>query len=311
MVAYSDLWDQTFNLHWLGVPITKTPADMIALQEIVVETEPTLIVETGVMSGGSALLFASILDLLGTGGRVIGIDVDLDGVAAKVRDHPRIELLEGSSTDPKIVEHVRAAAEGQRVMVDLDSDHSADHVLEELRLLSPLVSEGCYLVVEDSFITIPSNHPAYPPNPLDAIETWFDRDRPPFEVDRWRERFLITTNPLGFLRRTTESGGSNNSWKPRECVVGELEDPPPNPVLTRADTAEPDQLTPGPTAKRDATARYGAEPEQLWTALAEERSRANHLQEDLETITSSRGYRWYATLRALPGLRRIGPPPRP
>ena len=134
--VYHDLKEQTFGTTtWLGVPLVKTPTDMLAFQQIISETRPELIVETGVYVGGSALLFASIQELLGIDGRVIAVDVDLSVVNDRVREHPRIELIEGSSTDPEIVSRIRSEARGKRVMVDLDADHRAHHVLEELQAL--------------------------------------------------------------------------------------------------------------------------------------------------------------------------------
>ena len=139
--VYHDLKDQTFaTTTWLRVPLVKTATDILTFQQIIAETRPELIVETGVYVGGSALLFASVQEMMGIDGRVIAVDIDLSMVNDRVREHPRIELIEGSSTDPEIVERIRSAAGGKRVMVDLDADHRAHHVLEELHLYSPLVS---------------------------------------------------------------------------------------------------------------------------------------------------------------------------
>ena len=152
--VFHDLRKQTFSTTtWLGVSLVKTPNDILVMQQIINETKPQLIVETGVYLGGSALLFASLMDLLGIDGKVIAVDIDLAAVRDPVREHPKIELIEGSSVDPEIVSRIRAEAnECERVMVDLDSDHRAHHVLEELRTYSPLVTPGCYLIVEDSFL---------------------------------------------------------------------------------------------------------------------------------------------------------------
>ena len=206
-LVYHDLKEQTFGTTtWLGVPLVKTPADILAFQQIISETRPDLIVETGVYVGGSALLFASIQELLGIDGRVIAVDVDLSVVNDRVREHPRIELIEGSSTDPEVVSQIRAAARGKRVMVDLDADHRAHHVLEELQTYSPLVTPGCYLVVEDGFLGGRPVRPDAVPGPSEALEAWLAED-PPFEVDRWRERYLLTQNPRGYLRRHGDEGG--------------------------------------------------------------------------------------------------------
>ena len=98
------------------------------LQEIIAETRPNLIIETGVLAGGSTYYLATLLDLIGIDGKVIGVDVDLSAVSPYIAEHPRVELIEGSSTDPAVVATLRERAKGHRVMVDLDSDHRADHV---------------------------------------------------------------------------------------------------------------------------------------------------------------------------------------
>jgi cephalosporin hydroxylase len=200
-VAFDRLRDQTYmRTRWLGVPVVKPPSDILVLQEILTETRPDLIIETGVLSGGSSLFFASLMDLLGIDGRVLGVDPDQSLVHPRAVEHPRIELIEGDSTEPAVAERLAAEAEGRRVMVDLDADHHQEHVTAELRLLAPLVSPGCYLIVEDTW------HGGRPlaidedPGPGAAVDAWLAEGQP-FEVDRWRERMLLTGNPGGFLRR--------------------------------------------------------------------------------------------------------------
>ncbi len=205
------------------MPLVKTPMDMIVLQQIIAETRPELIVETGVYVGGSAMLYASIQEALGIDGKVIAVDVDLSFVHEKVRENPRIELLEGSSTDPEIVSHIRAAARERRTMVDLDSDHRAHHVLEELRTYSDLVSPNCYLVVEDSWFGGRPVRSDAIPGPSEAIDAWLSEDRP-FEHDRWRERYLLTQNPRGYMRRIPEDGAPPvGRERPDNFLIGYFE----------------------------------------------------------------------------------------
>ena len=128
---------------------------MWAVQEIISDTRPDVIVEAGTFAGGSAVLWASLLAMFGNG-RVISIDVkesrhEVANDLAIVRE--RVEFVTGSSTDPKVAEHVGRDTEGERVMVILDSDHSEGHVFRELDVWAPFVTAGCYLVVEDGFVT--------------------------------------------------------------------------------------------------------------------------------------------------------------
>jgi cephalosporin hydroxylase len=193
----SRVWQRTY---WLGQRCTKYPADMWVYQEIITETRPNLVIETGTFAGGSALFLAGVFDLLEQGplpGLVLTID--LEQQAERPR-HPRIVYLTGSSTGPAVLAQVRQRAVGRRVMVILDSDHSENHVLRELELYGPLVSAGCYLIVEDTNV---NGHPVLPehgPGPHEAVE-WFLRGHPEFTVDRSREKFLVTANPGGYLRR--------------------------------------------------------------------------------------------------------------
>ena len=189
----SDAWTETT---WLGAQALKNPLDLWIYQEIMVETRPELIVETGTYRGGSAFYLASICDLLGAG-EVLSVDVE------PLRDdypaHPRITYLGGrSSTNPEVVAEVRARAAGKRTLVVLDSDHSQAHVEAELAAYAEIVPLGCYLIVEDS--NIGQIRKDLLPGPLEAIES-FVAGTDEFEIDRAREKFLITQNPSGYLRR--------------------------------------------------------------------------------------------------------------
>lgn len=221
-ILYDEMLPQTLGTtRWLGQAIVKPSQDIVILQEIVFETRPDLIIETGVFGGGSAMFFASLLDLIGGEGTVIGIDLNVSTVPGPVLEHPRIELIQGSSTAPQVVDRLREEAEGRRVMVDLDSDHSARHVAGELRMLAPLVSPGCYLVVEDTWTG--GNPVSFDddPGPAKALEDWLGEGQP-FTVDRWRERLLLTSNPGGYLLR---SGSEVLQPQPRrdEYVVAALD----------------------------------------------------------------------------------------
>lgn len=200
----------SYNFSWMGRPIIQYPQDMIAMQEILWKVRPDLIVETGIAHGGSLVYYASLCELIGHG-EVLGIDIDLRAHnRVALETHPmakRIRLLQGSSTDPAIVEQVRAQAAGKRVLVVLDSNHTHDHVLAELEAYAPLVSIGSYCVVFD---TVVEDLPAglYPERPWDvgnnpktAVHEYLRRDNR-FEIDRDIEaKIQITVAPDGYLRR--------------------------------------------------------------------------------------------------------------
>ena len=195
----SDAWTRAT---WLGAQALKNPLDLWVYQEIMVETRPELIVETGTYRGGSALFLASVCDLLGTG-EVVSIDIEPAHDDYPL--HPRITYLSGrSSTHPDVVAEVAERAAGRRILVVLDSDHSQAHVEAELDAYAPLVPVGCYVIVEDSNIGLIRQDLL--PGPLEAAEAFLSRTDD-FEIDREREKFLITFNPSGYLRRVAGPSG--------------------------------------------------------------------------------------------------------
>lgn len=185
---------------WRGWQCRKSPFDLWTYQELITATRPTLILETGTLAGGSALFFADMLTLT-DGGEVVTVDVE---AADRLPDDPRITYLAGSSIDPGIVDKMTdTAARHERVMVVLDSEHRAEHVLAELRAYSPLVTPGCYLVVEDGCM---NGHPVRwrnGPGPLEATRRFLkETDR--FRVDRSQVKHYVTLNPDGYLLRLAE-----------------------------------------------------------------------------------------------------------
>ena len=200
-----------YNFSWLGRPVIQLPQDLIAIQELIWRIRPDLIVETGIAHGGSLIYSASLLEILGGDGLVVGVDVDIRAHNRReIEAHPlarRIRLIEGSSTDEAVAAAVQEHARGRRaVMVVLDSNHTHDHVLKELELYAPLVTRGSYLVVFDTIIEdLPDElFPGRPwgkgNNPKTAV--WeFLKTTPRFEIDaRIPGKLLLTCAPDGFLR---------------------------------------------------------------------------------------------------------------
>jgi cephalosporin hydroxylase len=187
----------TINLNWFGYETVKCPLDLWIYQELLVKTRPDIVIETGTWCGGSALYIAMVLEQIGDG-EVITIDV-----APKPNrpEHENIKHLTGSSTDQVIVAEVTRQVGDKRAMVILDSDHRSSFVYDELIAYSPLVQVGDYMIVEDTNV---NGHPTWPdfgPGPMEAVER-FLRENDEFVIDRRCERFLMTLNPAGYLRRT-------------------------------------------------------------------------------------------------------------
>lgn len=187
--------------HWLGVKTLQNPNDVWIIQEIIAEVKPDFVIETGTLRGGSAALWAMILEQVNPAGRVITVDIkniraeNLPPIAAE-----KVDFLIGSSTDPELVAGIAQRVRGKRVVVILDSAHHKSHVLAELRAYAPMVPRGSYIIVQDSNV---NGHPALPdfgPGPFEAIEE-FLAENEEFKVDKRRERLLFTMHPNGYLRR--------------------------------------------------------------------------------------------------------------
>ena len=205
----------SYNFSWMGRPVIQFPQDLVAMQEIIWRVRPRLIVETGIAHGGSLIFYASMLELLGGDGLVLGVDIDIrEHNRREIEAHPmfkRIRMLEGSSIDPQIVAEVhRLAGDRQPVIVTLDSNHTHDHVLAELEAYAGLVHKGSYLVVFDTVIEdLPAG--SFPDRPWDkgnnaktAVHE-FLRRTPRFTIDRQTEdKLQITVAPDGYLLCTAD-----------------------------------------------------------------------------------------------------------
>jgi cephalosporin hydroxylase len=190
----------TNTLSWFGYTVFKCPLDLWIYQELLVRTRPDVVVETGTYCGGSALYLAMVLEQIGHG-RVITVDVESKPDRP---EHPRITYIAGSSIEPAIVAQVRDLVGNARAMVILDSDHRAPHVSAELSIYSPLVQVGDYLIVEDTNV---NGHPVLPdfgPGPMEAVDKFLS-ENDGFVIDQRCERFLMTSNPRGYLRRNKRS----------------------------------------------------------------------------------------------------------
>jgi cephalosporin hydroxylase len=223
----STLPKYSYNFFWQGRPIIQYPQDMVAMQELIWQIKPDLIIETGIAHGGSLIFSASMLALLdycdaveqGTSldpanpqRRVLGIDIDIRAHnRSAIEAHPmanRIDMLEGSATDPEIIEQVHAqAAHHERILVCLDSNHTHDHVLAELEAYGPLVTPGSYCVVFDTVIEdLPAemfpDRPWGPgDNPKTAVREYL-KTHPEFEIDKQIDhKLMISVAPDGYLRR--------------------------------------------------------------------------------------------------------------
>ncbi len=217
----------SYNFTWMGRPVIQYPQDIVAMQELVWQIKPDLIIETGIAHGGSLIFSASMLaqldicEAIETGvsfnpresrRKVLGIDIDIRAHnRAAIEAHPmatRIRMIQGSSIAPDIIAQVHAiAANHSRVLVCLDSNHTHDHVLAELEAYAPLVSAGSYCVVFDTIIEdMPeSMFPDRPwgpgNNPKTAVREYL-KNHPEFQVDQSiQHKLLITVAPDGYLRR--------------------------------------------------------------------------------------------------------------
>lgn len=201
-----------YNFSWLGRPIIQTPTDVFALQEMVWEVKPDFIIETGIAHGGSLILSASLLELLGGDGQVLGIDIDIrEHNRLEIENHPlskRITMIEGSSIDPFIIKQVyEQTKDRKKVLVLLDSYHTHEHVLAEMNAYSNLVTKGSYLVVYDTCVetlsnTLNTDRPWGKGNsPYTAVQE-FLKQHDEFEIDSsYEKKYVITNSPSGRLKK--------------------------------------------------------------------------------------------------------------
>lgn len=217
----------SYNFKWMGRPIIQYPQDMVAMQELVWEVKPDLIIETGIAHGGSLIMNASLLamldytDAIESGElldpnkpkrRVLGIDIDIREHNRKaIETHPmsnRIDMIQGSSIAEDIVKEVNVYAKNyKRILISLDSNHTHDHVLEELKAYAPLTSLGSYCVVFDTVVEdmpkeLSGDRPWGPgDNPKTAVWEYL-KSHPEFEIDKSiQNKLLITVAPDGYLKR--------------------------------------------------------------------------------------------------------------
>lgn len=217
----------SYNFSWQGRPIIQYPQDIVAMQELIWQIKPDLIIETGIAHGGSLILSASqlaqldlcdaiesgvMLDPKNSKRKVLGIDIDIRAHnRTAIEAHPmasRIQMIQGSSIAPDIVAQVHAVAENySRVLVCLDSNHTHDHVLVELQAYAHLASVGSYCVVFDTLIEdMPANmYPDRPwgpgNNPKTAVWEYL-KTHSEFEIDKSiQHKLLITVAPDGYLKR--------------------------------------------------------------------------------------------------------------
>ncbi len=223
----STLPKYSYNFFWLDRPIIQYPQDIVAMQELIWQIKPDLIIETGIAHGGSLIFSASMLALLEVCDateqgrvldpqaprcRVLGLDIDIRAHnRAAIEAHPlanRIDMIQGSSIDPAIIQRVRAIAKDyERVLVCLDSNHTHAHVLAELEAYAPLVTPGSYCVVFDTIVEdLPADmFPDRPwgpgDNPKTAVHQYL-QTHPEFEIDKQIDhKLLISVAPDGYLRR--------------------------------------------------------------------------------------------------------------
>ena len=201
----------SYHFTWLGIPIIQFPQDIVAMQEIIWRVKPDLVIETGVAHGGSIVFYASMLELIGGDGHVVGVDIDIRPHNRKTLEshqlRHRYTLIEASSVADDAVEAVKRLAAGRRrILVCLDSNHTHEHVLRELQLYAPLVTPGSYIVVFDTVIEqFPQGAFTGRPwdkgdNPLTAVHEFLKTtDR--FEIDTDIDAKLqVSVAPHGYLR---------------------------------------------------------------------------------------------------------------
>ena len=208
--ARSEVWRETT---WLGILSVQVPSDNWTMQEIIYEIKPDFIIETGTFLGGTALYYAMVLDQVNKNGKIISVDIT-DVRDKKVFDSElykeRVEFIEADSVAQTTIDEIRKRVKNHKVLVTLDSLHTKDHVLKELKLYSQFVSPGSYIVVQDTYWDlmpksmqkemIARGWTASIEGPLEAVKE-FLKTNDNFEIDKSKEKYLLTWYPSGYLKR--------------------------------------------------------------------------------------------------------------
>lgn len=202
----------SYNFTWMGRPIIQYPQDMIAMQEVIWQVKPDLIIETGVAHGGSIIYYASLLELIGGNGLVVGVDIDIRKHNREmIEAHPmmkRIKLIEGSSINDSVINQVQEIASTKKnILVCLDSNHTYDHVLKELELYAPFVTLNSYLIVFDTIVEdLPNDLYNDRPwtvgnNPKIAVHKFLGNNDH-FIIDKMiNDKLLVSVAPDGYLKK--------------------------------------------------------------------------------------------------------------
>ena len=203
-------YEYVYHFRWLGMPIIQFPQDMVALQELIWKIKPDFIIESGIARGGSLIFHASILEFL-KHGKVIGIDIDIrEHNRKEIEKHPlfkRIKLIEGSSIDDSVIDKIKKIIKDKKkIMVLLDSHHTEQHVLEELKKYSSFVNSDSYIIVFDTVIEdLTKHHSTNRPwgkgnNPRTAVSKFLKNNKR-FKIDKQiQKKLLITSCPDGYLK---------------------------------------------------------------------------------------------------------------
>jgi len=205
----------SYQFDWMGVPIIQMPGDLVIFQEIVWKTRPDLIIETGVARGGSLIFWASMQKLCGIDGKVLGVDIDIRDHATRAisgsQFSQQIELLQGSSTNADVFKKVKQfASPFKKIMIVLDSNHTHEHVLDELQLYADLVSPGCFLLVLDTVIDdlkVDPNRPWGPgASPKSAVLEYMKSRSHIFEnLSILEKRSVLSVAPNGYWLKFAKS----------------------------------------------------------------------------------------------------------
>ncbi len=200
----------SYELDWLGVPIIQTPEDIILLQEVIFKTQPDIIIEVGIAHGGGLIFEASLLELLGINGKVIGVDIEIRPHNRKaIESHPlakKIKLIQGNSTAPETIAEIKKnIPKGANALVCLDSDHTKPHVLRELNLYQQFIKPGSYMVVFDMISSDLAKMGSAPEQffdngPAEAVYEFLQKNKN-FKIDKEFNKFYSSHNWNGYLKK--------------------------------------------------------------------------------------------------------------
>ena len=215
LIVQSDKFNYGYQWEWCGIPIIRHPDDIVLQQEIIWSLKPSHIIETGIARGGSLALSSSLLQICTGGGKVLGLDIKiLEHAVQKLKpwvENKQVYIYECDSASTAAVTYAKNFLKDNKcpVLVILDSNHTSEHVFNELNCFAPLIPVGSIVIVADTIIEeMPVDYYPNRPwgignSPLTAANRFLELNSNFKRDERWSRRSLMSEFRDGIIIKTS------------------------------------------------------------------------------------------------------------